>query len=136
MKQASVRGVVVTAIVCVVAAVLPVAAGAATNAKCSSTQIDIGSTCTSKKEVSKQIVSITQGVMEKEDAKGAVGRVDFGNDTVVNKGLGLSQEGVPVTPDMKWRPGSMVIPMLTSIELQLQEQGKLSLDDTLSKWYP
>ena len=37
---------------------------------------------------------------------------------------------------MKWRPGSMAIPMLTTLALQLQEQGKLSLDDTLSKWYP
>ena len=32
---------------------------------------------------------ITQGVMEKEDAKGVVLRVDIGNDTVVNKGLGI-----------------------------------------------
>ena len=48
-------------------------AGAATNPKCSSDQIDIGGTCTSKAEVSKQILSITRGVMEKEDAKG-VGR--------------------------------------------------------------
>ena len=79
--------------------------GAATSSKCSSTQIDIGGTCTSKAEVSKQIVSITQGVMKKDDAKGVVLRVDFGNDTVVNTGLGDSQVGVPVTPDMKWRPG-------------------------------
>ncbi|HEU5306913.1 MAG TPA: serine hydrolase domain-containing protein [Acidimicrobiia bacterium] len=134
--QTGVRGVVATAIVCMVATALPVAAGAATSPKCSSDQIDIGGTCTSKEDVSKQIVSITQGVMRQEDAKGVVLRVDVGNDTVVNTGLGLSQEGVPVTPDMKWRPGSMAIPMLTSIELQLQEQGKLSLDDTLSKWYP
>ena len=41
-----------------------------------------------------------------------------------------------MTPDMNWRPGSMAIPMLTTLALQLQEQGKLSLDDTLSKWYP
>ena len=31
------------------------------SAKCSSSQVDIGGTCTSKKEVSKQIVSLTQG---------------------------------------------------------------------------
>src|SRR3954453_21788098 len=136
MKQAGVRSAVVAAIVCVVATALPMTAGAATSAKCSSSQVDIGGTCTSKKEVSKQIVSITQGVMEKEDAKGVVLRVDVGNDTVVNTGLGLSQEGVKVSPDMKWRPGSMAIPMLTSIALQLQEQGKLSLDSTLSTRSP
>jgi CubicO group peptidase (beta-lactamase class C family) len=128
--------VVAAAIVCVVAGVMPMAAGAATSAKCSSNQVDVGGTCTSKKEVAQQIVSITQGVMQKDDAKGVVLRVDFGNDTVVNKGLGISQFGSPVTPDMKWRPGSMAIPMLTTYVLQLQEQGKLSLDDTLSKWLP
>ncbi len=110
--------------------------GAATNSKCSSNQIDIGGTCTSKAEVSKQIISITQGVMQKEDAKGVLLRVDVDNGTVVNTGLGDSQEGVPATPDMKFRPGSMAIPMLTTLVLQLQEQGKLSLDDTLSKWFP
>ena len=136
-EMTRVRVLVAMAVVCVVAAAaMPVTAGAATGAKCSSDQVDIGGTCTSKKEVSKQIVSITQGVMEKEDAKGVVLRVDFGDDTVVNKGLGISQFGSPVTPDMKWRPGSMTIPMLTTYVLQLQEQGKLSLDDTLSKWYP
>ena len=136
MKKPGVRSVVATAVVCVVAAALPVTAGAATSAKCSSKQVDIGGTCTSRAEVSKQIVSLAQGVMEKDDAKGVVLRVDFGNDTVVNKGLGISQFGSPVTPDMNWRPGSMAIPMLTTLALQLQEQGKLSLDDTLSKWYP
>jgi len=136
MKQAGVRGVVVTAIVCVVAAASPVTAGAATSANCSSKQVDIGGTCTSKKEVAQQILSITHGVMEKEDAKAVLLRVDFGDDTVVNKGLGISQEGVPATPDMKFRPGSMAIPMLTTLALQLQEQGELSLDDTLSNWYP
>jgi D-alanyl-D-alanine carboxypeptidase len=136
MKKTGVRGVVVAAIVCVAAGVLPATAGAATSAKCSSKQVDIDGTCTSKKEVAQQILSITQGVMEKEDAKAVLLRVDFGNDTVVNKGLGISQEGVPATPDMKFRPGSMAIPMLTTLALQLQEQGELSLDDTLSKWYP
>jgi CubicO group peptidase (beta-lactamase class C family) len=136
MKKTGVRGVVVAAIVCVAAGVLPATAGAAASAKCSSNQVDIGGTCTSKKEVAQQIISLTKGVMGKQDAKGVVLRVDFGDTTVVNTGLGLSQEGVKVSPDMSWRPGSMAIPMLTSIALQLQEQGKLSLDDTLSKWYP
>ena len=36
---------------------------------------------------------------------------------------------------MKFRPGSMAIPMLTTIALQLQEDGRLSLDDTLSKYF-
>jgi CubicO group peptidase (beta-lactamase class C family) len=37
---------------------------------------------------------------------------------------------------MKFRPGSMAIPMLTTLALQLQDAGRLSLDDPLSKWFP
>ncbi len=37
---------------------------------------------------------------------------------------------------MKWRPGSMAAPMLTTLVRRLHEQAKLSLDDTLSKWWP
>ena len=107
-----------------------------TNSKCSSNQIDIGGTCTSKAEVSKQIISITQGVMQKEDAKGVRPARRRRQRHRRQEGLGISQEGVPATPDMKFRPGSMAIPMLTTLVLQLQEQGKLSLDDTLSKWFP
>jgi CubicO group peptidase (beta-lactamase class C family) len=136
MKKSRVHGVVAAAIVCIVAAALPGAAGATTSPKCSANQIDVGGTCTSRAEVSQHILSITRSVMDQEDAKAVLLRVDVGNDTVVDKGLGISQVGVPATPDMKFRPGSMTIPMLTTLVLQLQEQGKLSLDDTLSKWYP
>src|SRR5690349_20445647 len=54
-----------------------------TNLKCSSSQIDIGGTCVSKAEVSKQIISITQSIMQKEDAKGVLLRVDVDNGTLV-----------------------------------------------------
>jgi hypothetical protein len=115
MKKNGVRGVVAAAIVGVIATALPaLGAGAATSAKCSSNQVDIGGTCTSKKDVAQQIVSITQGVMQKYDAKGVVLRVDVGNDMLVNQGLGESQFGSPVTPDMKWRPGSMCIMFISS----------------------
>lgn len=60
------------------------------NSKCSSNQINIGGTCMSKAEVSKQIISITQSVMQKEDAKGVLLRVDIDNGTVVKTGLGDS----------------------------------------------
>jgi CubicO group peptidase (beta-lactamase class C family) len=136
MKQTGVALAVAAAIACVAAGLMPAAASAATSTKCSSNQIDIGGTCTSKAEVQQKILSITQGVMQQEDAKAVLLRVDVGASTVVNRGLGDSQEGVPATPDMKFRPGSMSIPMMTTLALQLQEQGKLSLDDPLSKWYP
>jgi D-alanyl-D-alanine carboxypeptidase len=136
MKSSGVRAVVAVGIVCVVASVMFVVPSAATNSRCRPGQIDLGGTCTSRAEVSEQILSITQSLMAKEDAKAVILRVDVGKDTLVNTGLGISEVGVSATPDMKFRPGSMAIPMLTTLVLQLQDQGRLSLDDTLSKWYP
>ncbi len=136
-KKMRIRACVTAVIVVVVAAMTPSVAGAAdSSGKCAVDQVDIGGTCTSRKDAAKQVLTITRSVMKEQDAKGVVLRVDTGGTTLVNQGLGISQVGSPVTPDMKFRPGSMSIPMLTTIALQLQEQGKLSLDDTLSKWYP
>lgn len=44
--------------------------------------------------------------------------------------------GVPATTKMRFRIGSMAIPYLTTILLQLQDRGRLSLDDKLSQWFP
>ena len=131
------RGVAALAVVLV--SVVPSAAGASTGTgakQCPSGQIDVGGTCTPVAEAAREIVSTTRSVMSEEDAKAVILRVDVGDRTIVNRGLGISQEGVPVTPDMKFRPGSMSIPMMTTLALQLQDDGRLSLDDTLSQWYP
>jgi D-alanyl-D-alanine carboxypeptidase len=37
---------------------------------------------------------------------------------------------------MHFRIGSMAIPYLTTLLLQLQDKGRLSIDDRLSKWFP
>ena len=44
--------------------------------------------------------------------------------------------GVPARRDMRFRIGSMAIPYLVTILLQLQDQGRLSLDDKLSRFLP
>jgi D-alanyl-D-alanine carboxypeptidase len=104
--------------------------------QCSSSQIDVGGTCTPAAEAAREIVSTTRSVMSELDAKAVILRVDVGDRTIVNRGLGISQVGAPATPNMKFRPGAMSIPLLTTLALQLQDDGRLSLDDTLSKWYP
>jgi CubicO group peptidase (beta-lactamase class C family) len=135
--RTGIRGVVAAAIVGVVAAAMPVTAGAVDKpGQCTANQIDVGGTCTSRNDVAKKLLSITRSVMTAKDAKAVILRVDVGDTTVVNQGLGRSQAGVPATANMKFRPGSMAIPLLTTLALQLQDQGRLSLDDTLSKWYP
>ncbi len=121
------------AVACAVVAAVPATADAK---RCHSGQFDRGGTCTSFRAAAEKVVAITRSVMSAEGARAVIVRVDIGKRTLVNRGFGESMEGVPATPDMHFRPGSMVIPMLTTLLLQLQDAHRLDLDDKLSRWYP
>ncbi len=120
-------------VACAVAGAVPATANAK---QCRSGQFDRAGTCTSFRTVARHVVDIARTVMASQDAKAVILRVDIGNRTVVNRGFGVSMEGVPATPNMHFRPGAMVIPMMTTLLLELQDQHRLSLDDKLSLWYP
>jgi D-alanyl-D-alanine carboxypeptidase len=123
---------VLAAIVTSVAA-LPATADAK---RCGSGQFDRGGTCTTYSAAARKIDQLTRTVMAAEGARAAIVRVQVGKQTVVSRGYGNSMEGVPATPQMHFRPGAMVLPMLTTLLLQLQENHQLDLDDSVSKWFP
>lgn len=68
--------------------------------------------------------------------KAVIARIDVRQRRILRRGFGQSENGVPATPAMHFRIGSMAIPSLTTIAFRLQEEGRLSLDDRLSKWLP
>ncbi|MEW1633837.1 serine hydrolase domain-containing protein [Streptomyces sp. NPDC093801] len=49
---------------------------------------------------------------------------------------GGSMTGVPATPDMRLRNGAVAIPYLTTVLLKLVDEGRVSLDDSISRWRP
>ncbi len=57
---------------------------------------------------------------------------------IYEKGFGYADVGnkVPVTPDTKFRIGSITKQFIATCILKLQEQGKLSVQDKLSKYIP
>jgi CubicO group peptidase (beta-lactamase class C family) len=59
-------------------------------------------------------------------------------DIVYRKGFGYAEirDKVPVTPETKFRIGSVTKQFTAAAILKLQEQGKLSVDDKLSKFIP
>jgi len=83
-----------------------------------------------------KVIAATRAVMQEQHLQGAIVRVDRGRRTVVKAALGETMTGVPATTDMSFRMGSETIPYITTILLQLQQEGKLSLDDPLSKHLP
>jgi len=60
----------------------------------------------------------------------------IGDREILVDALGTSMTGVPATPEMHFRIGAVSIASLTTVLLQLVEQGVVSLDDPLSKWFP
>jgi len=50
--------------------------------------------------------------------------------------MGESMTGVPATVDMHFRNGAVAISYLGTVLLQLADEGKAGLDDTIDEWLP
>jgi D-alanyl-D-alanine carboxypeptidase len=124
-------GAIATGVTCLTA--LPAAADAK---QCGSGRFDRAGTCTSYEAAGRKVTDITRSVMAAEDAKAVIVRVEIGKHTVISRGFGTSMEGVPATPQMHFRPGAMVLPLMTALLLQLQDAHRLDLDDPVAKWFP
>ena len=72
------------------------------------------------------------------DSSGAAVLVAQDGEVVYEKGFGFAnlEHHVPVTPETKFRIGSITKQFTASAILKLQEEGKLSVDDKLSKFIP
>lgn len=82
------------------------------------------------------IVAIAQEAMKKYDLHAVILSVSIGKQDVVTAALGQSMTGVPATTRMHFRIGSVSIAYLTTLLLQLVDQKRVRLDDTLSIWFP
>lgn len=74
--------------------------------------------------------------MHDDGLQAVLARVDVGDRTLAELSPGESMAGVPANLKMHFRIGSISIPYLLDILFQLQEKGRLSLDDPVSKWFP
>ena len=72
------------------------------------------------------------------DGPGAAVIVTEGGKTVYASGRGLAdiKAGKPITPDTVFRLGSITKQFSAAVVMQLVDEGKLSLDDPLSKFLP
>ena len=56
--------------------------------------------------------------------------------TVLRKAYGQSMTGVPATTNMHFRNGAVAISYMSTLLLRLVDQGKVKLDDKVSRWLP
>ncbi|KQR81798.1 hypothetical protein ASG35_05810 [Burkholderia sp. Leaf177] len=110
--------------------------GGSSTAACGLDQIQLETGCTSTSQVADSVRRVVQDTMQQLDLRAAIVGVSVGDQVVLTQAWGESAPNVPATIDMHWRIGAVAISYLSTVALQLQEEGKLSLDDPLSKYLP
>jgi CubicO group peptidase (beta-lactamase class C family) len=84
----------------------------------------------------RRIVDIARQAKRELDLNSVILRVNSGSRVVATRALGESMTGVPAEPDMHFRSGSVAIVYMATVLLQLAEEGKVRLDDPVSRWLP
>jgi len=118
------------------AAAAPRAATATPSAACPKQQVEVATGCASRIAARRQVEAMIREEMPKLGLRAAIVQVSTGRQPLVQAGFGNSMKGTPANPHMYWRIGSIAIPYLISVLLQLQDEGKLDLDDPLAKYRP
>ncbi len=82
------------------------------------------------------VLRIVDDVMKQSHLKAVIVRVTEGGKEVVTRAVGESMTGVPATSDMHFRNGAVAISYVATLLLRLVDEGKVGLDDKISKWLP
>lgn len=83
-------------------------------------------------------ISAVLAKQAKSDSPGVAVLVSRGDEILLSIGVGLAnlEHEVPITPQTKFRIGSVTKQFTAAAILKLQEQGKLKVTDTLDKYVP
>src|SRR5215212_2525855 len=83
-----------------------------------------------------KVAAAAKRAMEKPHLKAVLAKVTRGTGEVATLAMGESMTGVPATPEMHFRNGAVAISYLGTVLLQLVDEGKVALDDTIDEWLP
>ncbi len=83
-----------------------------------------------------KVVDVMRRVARKFDATGAVFGVWIDGREIVSGAVGEAMPQVPARRDQHFRIGNVTQTMTTTLLLKYVEQGRVELDDPVSKWYP
>jgi len=83
-----------------------------------------------------KVSAAAKRAMEKYHLKAVLVKVTEGTEEVATLAMGESMTGVPATPEMHFRNGAVAISYLGTVLLQLVDEGKVGLDDTVDRWLP
>jgi D-alanyl-D-alanine carboxypeptidase len=103
---------------------------------CPSGKIRTAAGCTGFAEAGREVRGIVRESLREDGLRAALARVDIGDRKLATAAVGESMAGVPTTLRMNFRIGAIGIPYVVDLLLQLQDRGKLDLDDPVSEWLP
>jgi CubicO group peptidase (beta-lactamase class C family) len=81
-------------------------------------------------------MKIVSDTMAAQHLRAVIVRVTVDGRELLTRAVGESMTGVPATTSMYFRNGAVAISYVAALLLRLVDEGKVSLDDTLSKWLP
>ncbi|MFJ6777703.1 serine hydrolase domain-containing protein [Streptomyces yangpuensis] len=103
--------------------------------QCPAGQISKGGTCLPGDTEQFTARQVTEA-LAKYKLTAAMAGVWVDGERVTAAAAGETMTGFPATPDMRFRIGSVAIPYLTTELLKLVDEGRVTLDDKLSRWRP
>jgi CubicO group peptidase (beta-lactamase class C family) len=83
-----------------------------------------------------RVRAIVEGEAQKAGNKAVVFGMWQNDREVLTMALGHSMTTVPATTEMHWRIGGIAETFMSTLLLMLVEQGRISLDDKISRWLP
>lgn len=82
------------------------------------------------------IMQIVEDYMDEAHLRAVILRVSVDGEDVVRDAVGESITGVPATVDMHFRNGAVAISYMSTLMLQLVDEGRMGLDDRVSQYLP
>jgi CubicO group peptidase (beta-lactamase class C family) len=84
----------------------------------------------------RQVDRIVRQVKDELGLKSVLFKVTEGGREIVTGAQGESMTGVPAEPGMHFRSGSVGIAYMGTVLMQLAEEGRVDLDEPVSRWLP
>jgi len=124
------------AVTALVLAVTGIANPASASATCEAGRVALGDACVDTGEAADGVRRLVDAAIGAYDLNAVIVSVRIGDTPVLTQAWGESLAGVPATPGMHVRNGAIAIAYMTTLLLQLQDDGLLSLDDPIARWFP
>jgi len=90
----------------------------------------------SQDSLSNQLQNVLDSEINRHKVKGVSASIVFPDSSIWNGVSGISHDTVSIKPDMLFAIGSITKNFVATLTLKLAEEGKLSINDPVSKWLP